>query len=72
MIEAQKQLAPLKDVTDMADCADVFVMLAKNGAHGFEACLLGIRQHHWVCNNRRCRAVAHVQEALTECSVLFT
>ena len=26
-----KQLAPLKDATDMGDCADAFVMLAKNG-----------------------------------------
>jgi hypothetical protein len=30
-IEAQKQLAPLKSVTDMGDCADAFVMLAKSG-----------------------------------------
>jgi len=26
-----KQLAPLKDATDMGDCADAFIMLAKNG-----------------------------------------
>jgi hypothetical protein len=31
IIEAQKQLAPLKDATDMGDCADAFVMMAKNG-----------------------------------------
>lgn len=31
MIEAHKQLAPLKAATDMGDCADAFVMLAKNG-----------------------------------------
>jgi hypothetical protein len=30
MIEAQKQLAPLKSATDMGDCANAFVMLAKN------------------------------------------
>jgi hypothetical protein len=30
-IEGMKQLAPLKSVTDMADCADAFVMLAKSG-----------------------------------------
>ena len=26
-----KQLAPVMSVTDMGDCADAFVMLAKNG-----------------------------------------
>jgi hypothetical protein len=31
-IEGMKQLAPLKSATDMADCADGFVMLAKSGA----------------------------------------
>lgn len=30
-IEGMKQLAPLKSATDMADCADAFVMLAKSG-----------------------------------------
>jgi hypothetical protein len=30
-IEAFKKLAPLKDATDMADCADAYVMIAKNG-----------------------------------------
>lgn len=30
MIEAQKELAPLKSATDMGDCADAFVMLARN------------------------------------------
>jgi len=35
MIEAFKQLAPLKDATDMADCAEAFVMIAKNGALHF-------------------------------------
>jgi len=31
VIEGHKQLAPLKDATDMADCADAYVMIAKNG-----------------------------------------
>jgi hypothetical protein len=31
MINDMKQLAPLKTETDMGDCADAFVMLAKNG-----------------------------------------
>jgi hypothetical protein len=31
IIEEHKQLAPLKDATDMGDCADAFVMMAKNG-----------------------------------------
>jgi hypothetical protein len=31
MINDMKQLAPLKTATDMGDCADAFVMLAKNG-----------------------------------------
>jgi len=31
IIDGMKQLAPLKDATDMGDCADAFVMLAKNG-----------------------------------------
>ena len=31
LIEEMKQLTPLKDTTDIGDCADAFVMLAKNG-----------------------------------------
>lgn len=31
IIEEHKQLAPLKAATDMGDCADAFVMMAKNG-----------------------------------------
>jgi hypothetical protein len=33
IIEAQKQLAPLRSATDMGDCADAFVMMAKNGEY---------------------------------------
>ncbi len=31
MIEVHKQSAPLKRETGMDDCADAFVMIAKNG-----------------------------------------
>ena len=31
IINDMKQMAPLKATTDMGDCADAFVMLAKNG-----------------------------------------
>jgi hypothetical protein len=32
-IEAYKQLAPLKQATEMDDCADAYVMMAKNGKY---------------------------------------
>jgi len=32
VIEAYKQGAPLKQATDMADCGDAYVMMAKNGS----------------------------------------
>lgn len=40
IIEAHKQLAPLKRETGMDDCADVFVMLAKNGLSRCESVLI--------------------------------
>lgn len=33
-IEMHKQLSPLKRVTEMDDCAEAFVMMAKNGTCG--------------------------------------
>jgi hypothetical protein len=31
IIDEHKQLSPLKAATDIGDCADAFVMMAKNG-----------------------------------------
>ena len=45
IIEAHKQLAPLKRETGMDDCADVFVMLAKNG-YSFSENVLIFREYH--------------------------
>ena len=51
-----KQLAPLKSVTDMGDCADAFVMLAKNGSITFHIFLhlTLIRKCYWSLIDNRC------------------
>ena len=48
IIEAQKQLAPLKAATDMGDCADAFVMLAKNGIQYSCILLTMEREYYWL------------------------
>lgn len=64
IIEAQKQLAPLKSATNMGDCADAFVMLAKNGTYSMISLLTVKREYHRIRLDDRCRTIAHVTEPL--------
>ena len=61
----QKQLAPLKSATDMGDCADAFVMLAKNGFKYIYITPANLeREHYRLRVNHRCWIVTHVKESL--------
>jgi hypothetical protein len=45
VIEAYKQGAPLKQATEMDDCGDAYVMMAKNGIY-IASSLTVKRQYH--------------------------